>query len=152
MKYIFPIILLSISCHAEEVRFSTKEIILESHKLTVEIADSEETQRQGLMNRTQLDQGRGMLFIVENPRKLSFWMKNTFIPLSIAFFDKDRKLVDIKKMKPVASILVKRHPAYTSSGVAKYALEVNQGWFENNKIKIGSQFQFVSKKTRPSSR
>jgi hypothetical protein len=63
----------------------------------VEIADSEETQRQGLMNRTQLDQGRGMLFIVENPRKLSFWMKNTFIPLSIAFFDKDRKLLDIKK-------------------------------------------------------
>ena len=79
------------------------KIRIGSKILEVELAVSETQQMKGLMHRTELHQDRGMLFVFSQPKKASFWMKNTFIPLSIGFFDKNKKLLNILDMEPMRS-------------------------------------------------
>ena len=82
------------------------------------------------MYRKSLKQNEGMLFIFPEADYLSFWMKNTYIPLSIAFFNQDRRLINIHEMKANQT-----KELYYSNELAIYALEVNQGWFSTNNIK-----------------
>jgi uncharacterized membrane protein (UPF0127 family) len=91
--------------------------------IRAEIARSAEEQRQGLMYRESLAEGRGMLFIFDRDQLLSFWMRNTLIPLSIAYIRSDGSILEIKDMVPLDENLVR-----SSRGV-RYALEVPQGWF-----------------------
>ncbi len=72
-------------------------------------------------------------------------MKNTFIPLSIGFFDSQKTLVDIQDMEPVKSEMDQNPKSYLSQSPAQFALEVNQGWFAKNKIKIGDRFEIIEK-------
>lgn len=111
--------------------------------LSVEVAQSSSDRQKGLMGRTELKENTGMLFVFKRPQQLSFWMKNTYIPLSIGFFDENKKLFDIQKMEPVKSVMDQDVKHYRSRGRAKYALEVNQGWFARNGIKKGMTFQFL---------
>lgn len=113
------------------------EVVLCGKTLKVEIADTEETRSKGLMFRKSLDKNAGMLFVYHKEEFLSFWMKNTYIPLSIAFFDKNKKLVSIHDMEPLDS-----SRTYTSKGPAMYAIEVNKGWFVNNKIGKDCTFEY----------
>jgi uncharacterized membrane protein (UPF0127 family) len=99
--------------------------------LKVELASSPEERSQGLMRRKNLADGEGMLFIFERDEALSFWMKDTIIPLSIAFIASDGRIVEIKDMRPLDLSPVK------SSRSVRYALEVPQGWFERAGIKPG---------------
>jgi len=96
-----------------------------------EIARTSEEQAQGLMHRTELPDGNGMLFVYTRDNVLSFWMKNTYIPLSIAFIASDGKIIDIKNMFPLDENTV------TSSRSVRYALEVPQGWFSRSGVKEG---------------
>lgn len=121
-----------------KAKSKTKKIKISGHEIKVEIAKTDEERSRGLMRRRQLDQNSGMLFIFDKDKLLSFWMKNTFIPLSIAFMSSNCTIVDIQKMYP-HSLLIKDLPTYTSKKPAKYALEVNQGWFSKNKIKVGDK-------------
>jgi uncharacterized membrane protein (UPF0127 family) len=73
---------------------------------------------------------------------LSFWMKNTRIPLSIAYIDANRAIIDIQDMVP-ASDIEKFPPSYPSKKPAQYALEMNLGWFVKNKIKVGDKINFL---------
>ena len=100
--------------------------------LKVEIADSFKSRGKGLMFRKSLDENKGMLFVFESERKLSFWMKNTFIPLSIAYVNHKGVINEIYNMKPLDISI-----AYPSIYPAIFALEVNRGWFKKNKITIG---------------
>jgi uncharacterized membrane protein (UPF0127 family) len=88
-----------------------------------EIARTEQERSQGLMNRDRLNDGEGMLFVFERDQVLSFWMKNTRIPLSIAFIASDGTIVEIQDMQPHSL------QAVQSSRSVRYALEVPQGWF-----------------------
>ena len=133
------IFLISLSAHAET--FKKIKILVDDKSLTVELAESPEQRSQGLMHRKSLGDDEGMLFVFENERVLSFWMKNTFIPLSIGFFDKNKKLKAIKDMAPTKSVLETNLPSYSSEVPVKYALEVNEGWFKKNKIKVGSKLK-----------
>ena len=117
------------------------QIELGNKILDVEIADTRETCREGLMGREILEDGRGMLFVFEKPQILYFWMKNTKIPLSIAFFDENRQLIEIEDMFPLSDRSI-YCPKYKSSKPALYALEVNQGWFEKNGIEPSMKFSF----------
>ena len=99
----------------------------------VEIADGSFEQMRGLMHRTALGEDRGMLFVYQEEQVLSFWMKNTLIPLSIAYIDSKGRITDILDMKPLDD----RPPHYPSSEPVKYALEVNQGFFDERGIKVG---------------
>lgn len=116
--------------------FIAAKIILGGHAIEVEIADTDRARSRGLMGRDSLKPGTGMLFVYEKPQLLSFWMKNTKIPLSIAFFDERKILFQILDMDPPEESL----ESYQSSRPAQYALEVPQGWFEANKIRPGMKF------------
>jgi Uncharacterized conserved protein len=138
MKFLFFFFLctLQMSCFA----LLSRQIALGNSLLTVEIADHEESRKLGLMFRAQLPEGYGMLFIEDKPKILSFWMKNTYIPLSIGFFDKDYQLLNIEDMPPCQEGKILK--SFKSSSPAVYALEVPQGWFAKQNIKPGMKFSF----------
>ena len=96
-----------------------------------EIADTEESRTYGFMNRKNIPDGTGMLFIFKDDRIASFWMKNTPTPLSIAYIDYSGKIKDIFDMTPFSLATI------VSTGYVRYALEVPQGWFSKNGIKVG---------------
>jgi uncharacterized protein len=106
-------------------------------EVRVEVADDLTEQAKGLMDRTTLGENKGMLFVYPEERKLSFWMKNTLIPLSIAFIDSERRIIDIQDMKPLDD----EPPSYVSAEPAQYALEVNQGFFERRGVKVGDSVE-----------
>ena len=103
----------------------------ESVPVQVEIADTDDERQTGLMGRTALAADAGMLFVFGQEQPLSFWMKNTLIPLSIAYIDDRGTIVDIQDMEPLDET---SHP---SAAPARYALEVNQGFFEEHGIRVG---------------
>ncbi|MFK8138917.1 MAG: DUF192 domain-containing protein [Bdellovibrionales bacterium] len=113
--------------------------------IEVEIANTKNSRAKGLMHRKSLPVGKGMLFVYDSERLLSFWMKNTFIPLSIGFFNKDKKLLEIIKMQPVSSLMMKDSeiPSYQARQLSQFALEVPMGYFEKNNIILGSRFRFL---------
>ena len=104
-------------------------------EVRVEIADDLSEQSRGLMYRTALAEDRGMLFVYPDEEELSFWMKNTLIPLSIAFIDSEGRIVDIQDMKPLDD----DPPHYVSAEPAQYALEVNEGFFEERGVEVGDR-------------
>lgn len=124
----------------DEVKIHFKKGTLKINKkeLKIEIAETPSQHAYGLMNRSSLPDNQGMLFVFEEEDFRSFWMKNTFIDLSIAYIDKNRKIIEILDMKAVSSSLDVNLPSYPSHGKAKYALEVSQGWFKKNNIKVGN--------------
>lgn len=124
-------------------RFERRMIQLGSVKMVVEVADTDERRSEGLMHRRSLAKNEGMMFLFSKEQVLSFWMKNTFIPLSIAFFDKNRTLIEIVDMEPSKSVLELEIPQYRSSRPALYALEVNKGWFRENKVSVGATWNWT---------
>ncbi|MGZ3773715.1 MAG: DUF192 domain-containing protein [Bdellovibrio sp.] len=140
LAVIFTLILVPFFSFATE-QFSKKNVTLANKKLVVEVAETLAQQEQGLMFRGKLGENDGMLFVFKNEETRFFWMKNTQIDLSIAYFDKNGILFDIQEMKSGAGISDAQLPSYPSSRPAKYALEMNKGWFERNKIKKGSKLK-----------
>ncbi len=139
LKAIFLIIGISSisSCHASDT-LEKKIITINGKALTVEIAKTENERAKGLMYRKSLDPDKGMLFIFESDRKLSFWMKNTVIPLSIAFINSDGIIKEIREMSPQSLAAVE------SKNFVRYALEVNRGYFKEKGIKEGDEIIFPS--------
>ena len=93
----------------------------------LEVADTSQERAQGLMGRGSLGKYRGMLFVFTNEQVLSFWMKNTLIPLDIIFVDKHLAVVDVQTMRPEYEIAPDPLPIYTSAAPALYAIEVSEG-------------------------
>ena len=120
------------------VSFKVRTVHVGNKSLKAEIAETPEQLSQGLMHRKAMDENAGMLFVFPEERPLSFWMKNTFIPLSIGFFDKNKKLLEVLDMEPVTSVMQVTVPQYASKLPAKYALEVNRGWFKKHGLKSGA--------------
>jgi len=117
--------LLFISCSSQKL--PERELSIERDGQTIavvkaEIARTQEERNRGLMFRKNLDDGKGMLFVFEKDEILSFWMKNTLIPLSIAFISSSGRIIEIKDMYPGDVNPV------SSSRSARYALETPQGW------------------------
>ncbi len=107
----------------------------------IEVATSPTEQQQGLMYRSSMPENHGMLFVYDEPRYMSFWMKNTKIPLSIAYIREDGTISNIEKMKPHTSSFEPTE-RYISRNPCLFALEMNQGWFEKHGIKAGDKIRF----------
>ena len=107
-------------------------ISIKGYTLTAELAATPAARACGLSHRDELPKNHGMLFIYPNMRPISFWMKDTIIPLSIAFLDDSGQIFSIQDMTPVQT-----DRSYHSSRPASYALEVNQGWFSRHRIDVG---------------
>lgn len=101
----------------------------------VEIADTDAERHTGLMGRTALAEDAGMLFVFDQEQTFSFWMRDTLIPLSVAYIDAEGRIVGIQDMQPLDETL---HP---SSEPAQYALEVNQGFFEARGVTVGDSVE-----------
>ena len=108
---------------------------IKGHKLTAEVAATESQRATGLMHRRMLPEHRGMLFVFPYAAAQSFWMMNTYIPLSIAFLDNDGVIINIADMKPLTT------DSHSSTKPARYALEMNQGWFAKRGIKPGARVE-----------
>lgn len=115
----------------EPVTFEQANIVAGSKSLTIEYAKTFEQRAQGLMYRKSLCEDCGMLFRFKPARMASMWMKNTFVPLDVAFIDGNGVITDIKPLQPHDLTSV------GSSEAVEFALEMNQGWFAANNISVG---------------
>jgi uncharacterized membrane protein (UPF0127 family) len=106
---------------------------LGGHAIYVQLAITPEEMQTGLMHRASLPENSGMLFIYDSPRRMSFWMMNTLIPLDIGFFTKDGILREVRSMR--ANDLT---PVPSSRDDIQFALEMNAGWFEKNGVAPGA--------------
>jgi uncharacterized protein len=102
--------------------------------LTVQVADTPKKRDKGLMFFEKLPENEGMLFVFSAKTYGGFWMKNTIIPLSIAFLDSNGKILKILDMVPCKEEVC---PTYDPELSYYYAIEVNLGWFEKNQINEG---------------
>lgn len=130
---IFSVLILS-SCQAKNLPVKNLKITKSdgnSVYIKAEIAEKPEERNRGFMFRKSIPDGTGMLFVFENDQVLSFWMKNTPHPLSIAYIDYKGQIRDIFDMKPFSEANI------TSTVSVRYALEVPQGWFGKAGIKTG---------------
>ncbi|MEH6993930.1 DUF192 domain-containing protein [Neobacillus drentensis] len=100
--------------------------------ITVQVADTPKIRDKGLMFVEKLPENEGMLFVFSGETYGGFWMKNTLIPLSIAFLDLDGRILKILDMVPCKEVIC---PTYDPEISYHYALEMNLGWFQKNQIK-----------------
>lgn len=120
-----------ITVRGEILKPNESFVVIKEETLIVEVAYKPEEKMRGLMYREELQEDHGMLFVYDEEKILSFWMKNTPIPLSIAFISKEGVIVDIQDMEPLTTT------SHRSKKPAKFALEVRRGWFKKRGIEIG---------------
>ena len=104
-----------------------------SASVTVEFAATFEQRQLGLMHRTEMAEDAGMLFIFPNDVRTGFWMRNTNIPLDIAYIGADGRVQEIRAAKPLDETVL------TPAAPYRYVLEVNQGWFQRHNLGVGAR-------------
>ncbi len=124
-----------------KVSFEKQKIELAGKFFEVDLAKTSDQLSRGLMCRKKIK--RGMLFVFKDSKELSFWMKNTLVPLSIGFFSVERKLLNIEEMKEMKNIMELPKKKYQSKGRAKYALEMPMGWFKKEGVKLGEKLRLL---------
>ena len=105
------------------------------HPVTVEPALTPAQRERGLMERTSLAPDSGMLLVYPTPRRIALWMRNTPLALSAAFIDDDGTILNITRMEPL------RLDIHLAAGAARYALEMEAGWFEAHGVKAGDRVE-----------
>jgi uncharacterized membrane protein (UPF0127 family) len=108
-------------------------------KLQAEVANTPGQREIGLMHRFSLAPDHGMVFVFPAPEPLSFWMRNTYIPLSIAYMDANGVILNIEDMAPQDDTM------HWSRGAAQYALEMRKGWFRERGVRAGDRVQGLPK-------
>ncbi len=109
-------------------------------RFRIEVADTDELRARGLMFRREMASDQGMLFIHDDMAPIAYWMKNTYIPLDILYFDEKKKLVSAQLNVPPCGEQA-QCPVYPSAGPAKYVLEINAGLAEQLKLKAGDPLE-----------
>ena len=142
LQTIFFLILTLIFCgcskHTNIANNEYYEIKINDKTIKVEVASTQKKRMLGLMFRDKLDKDHGMLFIYPEKQTLSFWMKNTKIPLSIAFIKSNGEITQIESMSPYTLT------SHVSKDEVNYALEMEEGWFRTNGFEVGSKVNFSS--------
>ena len=115
------------------------ELQIKGARIFAEVVSKPEDRELGLMFRRSMAQDSGMLFVFDTDDSLRFWMKNTLIPLSIAYITRDSLITDILEMTPLDTTT-----PYRSSKAVRYALEMNSGWFQTHGIQPGDTLRGIS--------
>ena len=118
--------------HAEAA-LRTTTVKVGPHPLKVEVAASDAEREKGLMFRKSMGRNDGMLFVFDEPAYHAMWMKNTLIPLSVAFIDRDGVILNVLDMEPQTL------DSHQAAGPAIYAIETNAGWFAEHRVKPGDR-------------
>ena len=132
----------AVTAPAAAAELATTTLTIGTHKLTAEVATTAEQRQTGLMNRFSLKPDHGMLFVFERAEPLSFWMRNTFIALSIAFISADGTILNIEDMQPQTD------DPHWSKGAALYTLEMKKGWFAERGIVAGNRVEGLNRRLR----
>ena len=119
------------------------ELSASFHRIDAEVAADQQNRMQGLMNRRSMATNQGMLFVFTHPDRHCMWMRNTLLPLSVAFLDEQGRILNIEDMKP------QTENNHCASSPARFALEMNQGWFASKGIKVGQRIGGVEKSPQP---
>jgi uncharacterized membrane protein (UPF0127 family) len=124
------------SQQAAQPKLPVVKLTLGSFELDSEIASSERQMAMGMMFRKEMAENEGMLFVFPFPHKASFYMRNTYLPLSCAYIDADGVILEIHDMKPL-----EEKPITAATDQIQYVLETTQGWFDRHQITIGTTVQ-----------
>jgi uncharacterized membrane protein (UPF0127 family) len=137
----FALVLITMACVQSVAAqpLPTTELTINGRRVTAEVATTVDTRAVGLMRRFSLRPDHGMLFVFEAPQPLTFWMKDTYIPLSIAFIGADGRILNIEDMAP------QTETAHDSRGAAMFALEMKKGWFAQFAITTGDRVDGLAK-------
>ncbi|HTQ77163.1 MAG TPA: DUF192 domain-containing protein [Burkholderiales bacterium] len=111
------------------------ELAAGMHRIHAEVAASFPQRQQGLMHRRELGQNDGMVFVFDENERHCMWMKNTLIPLSVAFIDASGSIINIEEMAP------QTEDTHCAARPARYALEMSKGWFAKRGIKPGAKLR-----------
>ncbi len=113
------------------------------YRIEAEVAADDPNRMRGLMHRRNLAANQGMLFVFPQAARHCMWMQNTFLPLSVAFLDEDGRILNIENMQP------QTEDNHCSTKAARYALEMNLGWFSSKGIKPGARVGGIEKAPAP---
>jgi len=141
MRFVIPLLLIAAPAFAQPL--PVVELKAGMHLIRAEVAADYSTRGRGLMHRKSLAQNTGMLFIFDQPASHCMWMKNTYIPLSVAFLDEKGEIINIADMQPHSE------QSHCATRPALYALEMTQGWFAQRGIKAGVRLGGVDQAGRP---
>jgi uncharacterized membrane protein (UPF0127 family) len=119
------------------------ELIAGFHRIEAEVAADQSNRMQGLMERRAMGPNQGMLFVFPQAARHCMWMRNTFLPLSVAFLDDEGRILNIEDMKP------QTEDNHCAAGFARFALEMNIGWFAAKGLKTGARIVGVERAPRP---
>lgn len=139
-RLLLALCLAATAAHAE---LPTITLTINGHKLTAEVAANDAHRTRGLMHRRMLPENRGMLFVFPESARHSMWMMNTYIPLSVAFLDSGGVIINIEDMQPHT------RDAHGATRPAKYALEMNRGWFGKRGIGPGARVEGIDRAPPP---
>jgi uncharacterized protein len=124
------------TAHAE---LPAVDLAVGMHRIRAEVADSMGARMEGLMYRKSMPQGAGMVFVFDENASHCMWMKNTLIALSVAFIDEAGEIINIADMQPQSE------QTHCAARPARYALEMNKGWFAQRGIKPGARLRGLDK-------
>lgn len=126
--------------HAEKPAL---ELSVGVHRIEAEVANTFAARAEGLMHRRQMAAGRGMLFVFPQRAQHCMWMRNTLIPLSVAFIDEDGSIINVAEMQP------ETETNHCASRPARFALEMNAGWFRQRNVVAGQKVAGVDRAPAP---
>ncbi len=129
----------SVSGLAQQAQLPLLELLAGMHRIEAELAATSESRQIGMMKRTVMAPQRGMLFVFPEIAKHCMWMRNTLLPLSVAFLDEKGRIINIEDMQPQTEI---NHCALQP---ARYALEMNLGWFKSRGLGAGFAIAGIDK-------
>ncbi len=119
------------------------ELTVGMYRIDAEVAANDPDRQNGLMQRRTMPAHQGMLFVFTEPRAHCMWMKNTFIPLSVAFLDEQGRIINVADMTPHSE------QSHCAGRPARYALEMNQGWFAAKGLTAGTRIGGIEKAPAP---
>ena len=113
------------------------------HRIEAEVAANDQNRQIGLMKRREMAPQHGMLFVFTQPNTHCMWMRNTLLPLSVAFLDEEGRIINVEDMQPQTD------DNHCARRPASYALEMNLGWFSQRGFKAGTKLNGLDKAPRP---
>ena len=134
--------LLAATAHAQ-TSMPRMDLTAGFYRINAEVASNQKNRMQGLMHRRAMQANEGMLFVFTQEERHCMWMRNTFLPLSVAFLDANGLILNIEDMEP------QTEDNHCAAAPARFALEMNKGWFAGKGIKPGQRIGGVEKSPRP---
>jgi uncharacterized membrane protein (UPF0127 family) len=113
------------------------------HRIDAEVVNTQESRMHGLMMRKAMPAQHGMLFVFDADARHCMWMKNTLMPLSVAFIDEAGRIVNVEEMKP------QTEDTHCAAKPARYALEMNANWFASRGLKPGTALKGIDRAPPP---